>query len=90
MNKKLRSIVSFENWHLTRILQLVFGGFLVGSYFFYHADNFTLAIGGFLLMQAVFNISCVTGACAVQNARRPASSAGKAEAPQVEYEEIVD
>ena len=77
------------NWHLTRILQLGLGLGLVGSHFFYHADNFTLAFGAILLLQAFLNVGCPLGACATPAARRDDKpSAGVAE-QEVEYEEVV-
>ncbi len=78
-----------QNWHLVRILQLTMGSLLLGSYFFYRPDGITLAFGIILLLQAVFNISCVGGACAPPPARdRKASYTGE-EADEVMIEEIV-
>lgn len=75
----------FSNWHLVRILQLVMGVLLLGSYLFYTADGITLAFGLILLVQAAFNISCVSGACAVPNRRYDQVSIPTDE---VTYEEI--
>ncbi len=73
----------WQNWRLTRWLQLGLGLMLVGSHFFYQPDLFTLAIGGGLLVLAAFNVSCVLGACAT-----PMQREKKAKAPEVTYEEI--
>jgi|GEM_PF-4093963 len=75
------------NWHTVRILQLAMGLILLGSYLFYMQDGITLAFGLILLIQAAFNISCITGACSVPQQRRQAK--GQVKEEEVEYDEIV-
>lgn len=77
-----------NNWHLVRILQLVMGLVLVGSYVFYMQDGITLAFGLILLLQAAFNVSCVTGACSVPDRQQSAADPENKEL-EVEYDEIV-
>jgi len=60
--KRIRTNLT-HNWHLVRILQVALGLALIGSYLFYYRDGITLAFGLVLLVQAAFNVSCVTGAC---------------------------
>ncbi len=78
-----------QSWHLVRILQLAMGSLLLGSYFFYRPDGITLAFGIVLLLQAVFNISCVGGACATPPARDRKTGYSEEEADEVLIEEIV-
>lgn len=78
-----------QSWHLVRILQLAMGSLLLGSYFFYRPDGITLAFGMVLLLQAIFNISCVSGACATPAAHERNARYTKEEADEVMIEEIV-
>lgn len=76
------------NWHLTRFLQLGLGLGLVGSHFFYHPDNFTLAFGAILLVQAFLNVGCPLGACATPAGRRDFKPGADIAEQEVEYEEV--
>ena len=84
MNKHLT-----QNWHLVRILQLTMGSMLLGSYFFYRPDGITLAFALVLLLQAAFNISCVSGACLTPAARNRRATHSGEETDEVVIEEIV-
>ncbi len=53
----------FKNWSLIRFLQLGVG-LLFASDFLKTGDTFAGLFGGFLLVQAIFNIGCAAGACA--------------------------
>lgn len=54
----------FTNWHLMRIIRLVFGVFLIfqgietGQWFFY-------PFAGFFLFQAIFNQGCGVNGCEI-------------------------
>ena len=76
-------------WHTVRVLQLVMGLLLFGSYFFYYHDSITLIFSLLLLAQSAFNIGCPLGggACATPRYRQGAPGAG-AEEEEVVYEEI--
>lgn len=74
-----------RNWSLTRILQVSFGSFLIGS-FLLHGDDFSsLAFGGLLLLMGLLNIGCPLGACAVP-AKRSISQTAPPSAAEVEYD----
>jgi hypothetical protein len=79
--------MNLSNWHLVRILQLVFGVVLTASWLFGDGDGFTLALGGILLVQAFFNIGCPMAACATPSGKYRADSAAAAK-EEVIYEEI--
>jgi len=78
-----------QNWHLVRILQLAMGVILLGSYFFYRPDGITLAFGIILLLQALFNVSCASGACMTATQRNNKTQPSEAETDEVVIEEIV-
>lgn len=47
-----------KNWSLVRILRIVIGFGLLGSYFFYAQEIFALAVGGIFLAQGALNLGC--------------------------------
>ena len=60
-------VLSRKNWHLVRILQLLFGLFCLGDYLFFSQEGTVLALGIILLFQAVtdWQLGCVSGRCRV-------------------------
>jgi HKD family nuclease len=48
----------FKNWSLVRILRIVIGLGLLGSYFFYAQEIFALIVGSIFLTQGVLNLGC--------------------------------
>ena len=57
----LQQLFSRSRWHLVRVLQLLTGTFLTGSYFLGFPDRGHLALGLLLLLMAVVDISCPFG-----------------------------
>jgi hypothetical protein len=47
-----------KNWSLVRILRIVIGLGLLGSYFFYAQEIFALVVGGIFLAQGALNLGC--------------------------------
>ncbi|MCB9081996.1 MAG: hypothetical protein H6555_09830 [Lewinellaceae bacterium] len=74
-----------RNWSLTRILQVSFGTFLIGSFLLHGDDVSSLAFGGLLLLMGLLNIGCPLGACAVP-IKRPNSQEKPASTTEVEYD----
>ncbi len=77
-------------WHTVRILQLVMGLLLFGSYFFYYHDGITLIFSLLLLTQAAFNIGCPLGggACATPSYRKPGKDSRVDAEEEVVFEEV--
>ncbi len=57
----LQHLFSRSRWHLVRVLQLLTGSLLTGSYFLGFPDRAQLALGLLLLLMAVVDISCPFG-----------------------------
>jgi hypothetical protein len=47
-----------KNWSLVRILRIVIGLGLLGSYFFYAKETFALIVGSIFLVQGAMNLGC--------------------------------
>lgn len=58
-------IITRENWHLVRILQLLFGVFCLVDFLLFSQEGTVLALGLILLFQAFTNwqFGCVSGQC---------------------------
>ncbi len=52
-----------QSWHTVRLLQLAFGLFCMGDFFFYSGEWAVLALGGFVLLQGIFDwqLGCAAG-----------------------------
>ena len=55
----------FQSWSLLRFLQLGFGLFCLGDFFFFSGQTVVLILGVVVLAQALFNwqLGCAAGSC---------------------------
>jgi hypothetical protein len=68
----------FNKWDLLRTMRLVFSALLLIGYYYEGQVLFLLA-GVFLLLQAVFNMSCPSGSCTTSSTRTKNSKIIKTE-----------
>ena len=55
-----------QRWHIVRLLQLAFGSFCLGDFFFFSHEWTVFALGAILLLQGVFDWQmCPGGRCSV-------------------------
>ncbi len=69
------------DWNFMRILRLVLGFLAIGAAVA-NRDVLVGGIGGLLIFQAVMNMSCGPGGCAIPTKETPAKQV------EVQYEEI--
>lgn len=80
--KKIKTIL-LTDWHLMRVVRLIFGiSFGIAAYV--KSDTIAALVSAFFLYQAFMNISCVLGNTCNTKYRKPADD----QLQEITYEEI--
>jgi hypothetical protein len=78
MQRIFYQYIDLPTWNLTRLLRVLFGAVLL-VFGIANGDNLTSILAGLILLQGVFNVGCMGGACAVPRESRSVSTLDKDE-----------